>query len=93
MVRRVSFHARIVPRQVDQLAAELRGGQAVEVECGGRRRGLKRAIEANQGVLKHIFGLFPAGHTWISPNHLLGQPAESLVGAFEQAQNGLACSA
>ena len=78
------LRAVVVPGQVDQLAADLGGGQAEEVAC--RRRGDRPqgAVQADQGVLGDVVALLPAGDAGVALEHLAGQPRQPVTGAAQQ---------
>jgi hypothetical protein len=70
-----------VPRQVDQLAADLLGSQAEE---RARRVGLdrlQRAEQTDQGVLQHVVGVGPAAHLGIAAKHLPRKEFQTSVDA------------
>ena len=72
-----ALRAEIAPGQVEELAADLRRGQAEEV--GGRRRLdlLQGTAEPQDRVLEHVVGLLPAMDAREIPEHLprqAGQP-------------------
>ena len=61
------------------LPANLRGGQAEELGDGSRVNLFERPIEADKGILQHVFRLLPAPQTRVVAEHLPGELFVSLA--------------
>ena len=78
----------IVPRQVDQLAANLDRGQIEEARGDSGVMSFKAATEPQGGVLQDVVGLFPAGDAGIGPEHLPREPDEPVAGEAQELTPG-----
>src|SRR5262249_22070700 len=78
----------VVLGQVEQLAADVQGRQAEEVQRGLHRQLLEAAVQADDGVLEPGVGLFPAGDVRVALYHLAGQAAQALARAAEDPARG-----
>jgi hypothetical protein len=77
-----------VPDQVEELPADLLGGQAVELPHGVGPDLAQGPEQAEQGVLEHVAGLLPAGDVGEAAEHAAGQPLQPGGDAAEQLLAG-----
>ena len=74
-----------MPAEIDQLAANLQGGQAVEMPHVGDFDMLQGLKEPHRGILQDVIGLLPATHPVEVVLHLLRHPLQSLVRELNQS--------
>ena len=79
----------VMPGQVDELAADLAGGQAEEVAYRLRRALFQGPAEPDQRGLPDVTGLLPPCHARKVAEHAPRQAVEPLEGAGDQAVTGL----
>ena len=80
--------AAMAARQVDQLAADLGGGEVVEVaHVLGPDHG-QAAVQAHQGGLEQVVGLLPAADVGVATEHRPGQGHEPPLGQRDQPLAG-----
>src|SRR5262249_59375052 len=80
--------AKVVASQVDQLAANLGGGQAVEVAQGRRANLVQGPVEPQAGALEDVVGLLPALQPAVTFEHASRQLGEAPAGPLKQLLAG-----
>ena len=84
MIRAEPFRTVVRTCQIDELAADVKGGQAKEIGQRLRRDCRQRLPESQRRILADIAGIFPAADAGIVAQHLARQAGQAIASAVDQ---------